>query len=509
MTLKDRWPDLYKELLNVKDILESHYRDVCEYNFVVENGRLFILGARVGRRNARANILFALQFFQEGKIDLGEAIERIPPESIEDIVKPKIINKASLYFLGRGMSASPGAATGRIALSADIAEELAQSGEEVILLRIEITPQDIDGIFAAKGILTARGGKTSHAAVAARGMEKPCVAGFESMDCDYTQNQVIFSNNLIFNEGDWITINGSDGSVYAGKGELSLKHWSNYPELVLLNHMIECAIITNKIQQSNVGNAWRIRDFFVHSVPISSKYSLKKAIKTKHFKSFVPPKETELKQLRDGLIEIPISDRQYYSPIIMGLIDSLFRTLSASLGLGNHHLFFRPLWDPKSHVSQREMDLVNQFIGFEYFDINRYIPYLIDFSDIRFLIEIELSCEEDGWFLDFTNPNGESLVANSHSMKSYCIFVNGALVEHKDLPIFYNYIRKREYYWQWYETKKISREEIIAFLQNDGGKRISNHDLSLYCAELGLLRNGEVTDTGLSLIGKRKRGKSL
>jgi pyruvate,orthophosphate dikinase len=208
----------YKQLLAIRGKLEEHYRDIQDIEFTIEKGTLFMLQTRTGKRTAAAAVKIAIDMMKEGLITEKEAVCRVDPKSLDQLLHPQFDTKAekATDILVTGLPASPGAATGQIVFSAHEAEEWDDMGLPVILVRIETSPEDIGGMDVAKGILTARGGMTSHAAVVARGMGKCCVAGAGQCNINY-KKKTLTVGKTVLKEGDWISINGSLGRVYAGK----------------------------------------------------------------------------------------------------------------------------------------------------------------------------------------------------------------------------------------------------------------------------------------------------
>jgi pyruvate,orthophosphate dikinase len=214
--MEEVMPEVFRELLKVRGILEDKYRDMQDIEFTVERGKLWMLQTRTGKRTAQAALKIAVSFVEEGVIGRDEAIRRIEPNSLDQLLHPMLDPSAKTTVLAHGLPASPGAASGKIVFSADEAESLASRGESVILVRIETSPEDIHGMHAAKGILTTRGGMTSHAAVVARGMGRPCVSGAGDLRIDYAARTMAVRNHLV-HAGDLITVNGSTGEVILGE----------------------------------------------------------------------------------------------------------------------------------------------------------------------------------------------------------------------------------------------------------------------------------------------------
>ncbi len=200
-------PEVFEQLVETLDRLEAHYRDLQDIEFTVEEGKLFLLQTRTGKRTARAALRVAVEMVEEALISRDEAVARIDPAQLDQLLHPMIDPAAEVEVVARGLNASPGAASGAIVLDADTAEERGKAGEDVILVRWETTPDDIHGLIQARGVLTAHGGMTSHAAVVARGMGKPCVAGCEGLSIDEKARTVTIGGHEL-REGDVITIDG-------------------------------------------------------------------------------------------------------------------------------------------------------------------------------------------------------------------------------------------------------------------------------------------------------------
>ena len=217
--LKELMPGVFAQLEDIYRRLEQHYKDMQDIEFTVQEGKLYMLQTRSGKRTAQAAVRIAVEMVEEGLIDEKTAVKRVPPAQLDQLLHKQVDPNAKVEVLTKGLPASPGAAVGRIVFNADDAEQWAARGESVILVRRETSPEDIGGMHAAAGILTSRGGMTSHAAVVARGMGKCCVAGASELRVDEEKKQLII-NGRVFNEGDWITINGSTGEVIAGQVKL-------------------------------------------------------------------------------------------------------------------------------------------------------------------------------------------------------------------------------------------------------------------------------------------------
>ena len=215
-SLEVKMPKIYDELLECRSVLEKHYGDMQDIEFTVQDNKLFLLQTRNGKRTAEAAIKIAVDMVHEGKINTNDALIRVEPESLNQLLHPTLDNNAKSDFLIRGMPASPGAVSGKIVLESDDAVKLSAAGESVILVRLETSPEDIAGMHAASGILTSRGGMTSHAAVVARGMGRACITGANELRIDF-ENKIIFFGEKKLQSGTEITIDGSSGNVYLGQ----------------------------------------------------------------------------------------------------------------------------------------------------------------------------------------------------------------------------------------------------------------------------------------------------
>src|SRR5215207_4742952 len=207
----------YDELMGIMEKLENHYRDLCDIEFTIERNKLWMLQTRVGKRTAAAAFRIATQLVDQGLIDLDEALTRVTGDQLAQLMFPRFDASADKEQIAKGMNASPGAAVGKAVFDSDRAEEMATGGERVILVRRETNPDDLNGMIAAQGILTSRGGKTSHAAVVARGMGKTCVCGAEELAVDTKRRRLTAPDGTVIHEGDVISVDGSSGLVYAGE----------------------------------------------------------------------------------------------------------------------------------------------------------------------------------------------------------------------------------------------------------------------------------------------------
>ncbi|MBQ4133357.1 MAG: pyruvate, phosphate dikinase [Desulfovibrionaceae bacterium] len=218
-TLSDIMPEQYRELDKIRTLLENHYRDMQDLEFTIQQKKLWILQCRAGKRTAKAALKIAVDLVKEKKITPDEALLRLMPEQLNQLLLPTFDPKAEREVLAQGLPASPGAAVGQVVFAASEAEELAARGERVILVRLETSPEDIKGMHAAQGILTARGGMTSHAAVVGRGMGKTCVVGAADIYVDYAREEFTTKSGYTVKKGDWISLDGGTGCIMKGRLE--------------------------------------------------------------------------------------------------------------------------------------------------------------------------------------------------------------------------------------------------------------------------------------------------
>lgn len=217
-SLEEKMPKVYRELFKIQKRLETHYRDMQDIEFTIEDGKLWMLQTRVGKRNGQAAIRMAVEMAKSGLITKEEAVLRVKPNQIDELLHPSIdpTEEKRVTPLAKGLPAGPGGATGKIVFTADDAEAWAKRGEKVILVRTETSPEDVHGMHAAEAILTAKGGMTSHAALVARGWGKCCIVGCSDLDINLKKREINV-NGKVLREGDWLTLNGTAGKVYEGK----------------------------------------------------------------------------------------------------------------------------------------------------------------------------------------------------------------------------------------------------------------------------------------------------
>ena len=246
LSLEDAMPEIFAQLAEVRTTLERHYGDMQDLEFTVQQNKLYMLQTRAGKRTAGASLAIAVDMAEEGLITREEAVMRIDPQSLDQLLHPTLDPSVNRDAITRGLPASPGAASGMITLTADLAEKRASQGQSVILVRLETSPEDIHGMHAAAGILTARGGMTSHAAVVARGMGRPCVSGAGELRID-NERKIVYCGDVELSDGDTLTIDGAAGEVYLGTLDMVRPSLSGAFEILMswADDMRKMAVRTN------------------------------------------------------------------------------------------------------------------------------------------------------------------------------------------------------------------------------------------------------------------------
>jgi phosphohistidine swiveling domain-containing protein len=502
---------LLPNLRKLAEKLESHFQDMCDFEFTVQEGKLYVLGARIGKRTPQAGLRIATDLFLERKITGKELVSRIEPDQVKAVLKPTIVPNPGLHELGRGLPASSGAATGIAAFSAEESIRVRAAGGAPIFVCEEVVPDDIHGLEASAAVVSFLGGMTSHAAVYSRGMGKPCVAG---LHWRFEPNNVALAPRGGIREGNPLTVDGTAGVVYAGKAEIESPKALQNERLLLLLRVIDVLSAQNELPPDRIGTAWHLRDIMIHGPsgwdgpdPDNPLLQWPRGVRH-HSKAFDPLDSPRVRELCKELLAFRLhGDRRDDIEIWCGLRSYLLRLLSKNVGLGRHPEFWRPLFDPcQAVVDAMNSGLWNckdgqraQLVGEEFFSINYYVPELIDIGTVRLYCAIE--CEKPGelWRIDRTNPAGEKLLRGSTNLGALKVVVNDATVPSETLRAFYNALRRREYYWDWYGATRVSRLEII-----DGLKRprdVMPLRVRQLAERAGLVSTqGTITNVGRSLL---------
>jgi pyruvate,orthophosphate dikinase len=355
LSMEEAMPEAYGELARVFDLLELHYKDMQDIEFTVEQGKLWMLQTRSGKRTAKAALKMAVDMAQEGLIDEATAVKRVDPMALDQLLHPTLDPSAPREVLTRGLPASPGAATGVIVFDADSAEHRAQMGEDVILVRIETSPEDIHGMHAAKGVLTARGGMTSHAAVVARGMGRPCVSGASGLSIDMATRTARMGSREV-KEGDIITLDGSNGDVMLGAvpmvepelvGDFAvLMEWADKHRRMKVRANAETPLdcqVARQFGAEGVGLC-RTEHMFFDAGRISLVRQMilaeDEATRRRALDSLLPEQRADFTAIFEVMAGLPVTIRLLDPPLHEFLPhgDAEFAELSEATGLGVDHL---------------------------------------------------------------------------------------------------------------------------------------------------------------------------
>lgn len=268
LSLEEAMPDVYKELVDVREKLETHYKDMQDMEFTIEHGKLWMLQCRNGKRTAAAAVRIAVEMVSEGLLKKEEAILRVGADQLDHLLHPMLDPKADKKVIATGLPASPGAAVGQAVFNAEDAESWAKQGKKVMLIRIETSPEDIAGMDAAQGIITARGGMTSHAAVVARGMGRPCVSGSADIKIDYVSKTMKTTDGAVIHEGDWVSIDGAKGQIIEGAiPTVSVEMTGNFG--TLMKWVDEIKTLTVKANAETPRDAKQAREFGAEGIGLA------------------------------------------------------------------------------------------------------------------------------------------------------------------------------------------------------------------------------------------------
>ena len=500
-----------QELKKCLETLETYYKGIVDIEFVVENKKLYILSACPVKLSASANLRITMEMFCKGKLTVEEVIERLSFQQMEKILDfQTITNVNNLKLVMQGVSASSGVCTGNACFTHQQAVSLIQNEEGFIYCCVELSPEDIDIIKSpfCRGVISTRGGMTSHAAVICRSLQLPCVTGTE----DYNVLEC-----LIKDYNGVLSVDGNKGKVYAGTAIIENKK-SELQEITMLRKLLSMIIEYNIITTEKSLLVWRLWNVIMLNRRYIQKENKKRIVYKDNYISFKQPTKTEQEVIKSQLGRI-----NHGEFLVEDLIDFLQSQMSANVPLGCHYKYMRPLLDPINSMTfddhfesaSQGNPCGMQLTGVEFFNVNRFVDFLIDIYSIKIYFTTTFFRNESGKgfsddyfplnYLDYTNPNGEGLIINSYNANRVAIFINDVLVKVDELPIVYHLIRKRQYYWTWYEDNNVSKKEIVNYLKSNMYKNEFEHSKNYYlCDELSLIRNNELTLSGKSIIGEDK-----
>ena len=359
------------------------------------------------------------------------------------------------------------------------------------------------GVETRAGVLATAGGISSHAALVCRQDGKPCVVNFNQGVIAREERRLLIPGFAPLREGDWLTIDGMTGDVYAGRSRIDIKPWKSHPELAQLSLIIERAVSSGHVPPTCAGMVWRIWDFMRHGLPLLRHES--EACEGESGRLNYPrTADQDAIDARQRLVPIDRAARLNYSELLLGLMKTLNRQLRLRSAVGKPQPCCRVLWDPNRQI---QLQNSSQLVGFEFFGINRRIPHLIEISDICFHLDCAVQSASEAWVVKMVPGCGSSLVPTARAIKACRIMVNGAELGQEAIPEFYTWLRRREYFWRWFEEHQTSHQELAAFLKHFARTGGLDPKLSVLCRELGLLKNGQLTAAGLSLIDSGRRNQ--
>jgi len=387
---------------------------------------------------------------------------------------------------------------------------LIRKKEKFIYCKYECNPEDIDIMVSlyCQGVITLRGGMTSHAAVVCRGMKLVCVIG---TSVDYEE----FKKNALLNNNE-VTIDGDNGIIYGGTGKVQKS--DSLPEIKVLYELLKMVIKCNIVNIKTAPNVWRLWDIIVLDRRYEKENSGKRMIDkvNMQYRSFKQPTQNEINRIHKNLYSLENGEL-----IIRGFIEFMVSALSTQVSLGNHYLYMRPLLDPAKSIRFVEgkhrgysYDLAGyQLTGIEFFNINQFIDYFIDITSLKMYFETEFNYyddltvnekEQNKYFplnyLDHTNPKGESLVINTYKAIKAIVYVNGAVVSLEKLALFYHLARRRMYHWHWYEENNVTKNEIVQYLTSEAYLLKERTRMYYLCEEMNLIKGTYLTPVGMSLV---------
>ena len=492
---------IIEELKQCGEMLESHFHDMMDIEFTVENEKLYILSARIGKRTDLANIKIVLNMFCEGKIDIHDVFKKIPYQQVGRFLDTeRLKDESNLLLIGEGLPACIGVASAKVCCSEIEAKEFIKNQEEFILCQIELSPDLVEVIKSeyCKGVITARGGMTSHAAVICRRIHKPCVSGFGDF---YRLKRKV---QLYDNE---LTIDGNNGKIYAGFCEIEKRN-SNVREIEMLHKLLVMAIQYNIIADETPALIWRLWNAIELNKRYGKENTKRLVVKdSQEYVSFTQPESNKIELLWSKLGHINNSGM-----LVEDLIGFLVDELSAQVPLGCHYLYMRPILDPMKVITYYDESLDGfQLTGVEFFHINHFIDFLLDVCNIKIYFSTRFHHEDLGDahdieyssfnYLDYTNQYGESLIINNYDVAGIAIYINDVLIDINEIYKVYHLIRRRKYYWNWYKENNVSKKEIIHYLKTRDFQNMNKSKMYYLCEEMRLINNGELTLIGASLVG--------
>lgn len=497
---------IYDELSLCADKLEKNFNDMVDFEFCVEKGELFIVSSRIGKRTPRANLKIILSMFCEGKLTAEDVIKKIPYKDIEKILNEfTLTNIGELKFLAKGVNVSCFCGTGFICDSEEKARMMIVAKKDYIFFQEDMSNDSIDLVSSkfCMGVVSCRGGLTSHSAVMCRGLNKPCVI---------INKKLFFKITKIYDLNNEITVDGYVGKIYIGHGNIECNKNLEIEELKLLSKLLPILVKNNIILSNATALLWRLWNVLILCKSYHKEGSLKQIVnkKDEDYVSFIQPSKKEVENLYSKLYYINNLDI-----LVEDFINFLIEELSSQVSVGQHYLYFKPIIDPMKTLKNCVGNKHKQLTGIEFFNINKYVDFLINIYSIKIYFSTEI--EDDFEFnigencglnyLDFTNLNGESIVINNYRVKGAIIYINDVFVPMDKLMSVYHLIRRRKYYWTWFNDNNITKSELVNYLNSN---ILYEEDSKLYylCEEMNLIKDKKLTKTGRVLLGENIMEKS-
>ena len=515
-------PDVYHHLTTVGQQLEAYYRDMQDFEFAVEQGRLYVLAARTGKRTAAASLRIAIDLIDENVITEEEAVFHVTPDALVQVFAPKLPPGLDEQPIARGLNASAGVGVGTMVLDAREAALLGGAGEKVILVLPAASPEDFAGLLASQGVITTRGAATSHAAVVCRASHVPAVVGCEEIIVDTERRQfTTWKAGQVIQEGDLITIDGTSGLVFSGALPLMTVSLEDNPYLKRYASLV-WALDPDDYVEYGLGTLWLLRDTIrdrsaptaftaISTPPMPQQAVTSPAIDDTGYVAFDQPSDVTFRNILDEIRWRVDPDTE---AVAWGIMDTLLRLLQNQVGIGNHHLAVRPLVDPERSfvdlpnqsmtmdIDDSEAELA-QLIGIEFFGINRWLRNCLPWGCLQWWGVVRLHSLELGrrWRLDKMNPRGESLVPGERNLEGFLVVLDSELLDIMKTKVFYSELRKREFGWNWYKKNNTSWQEVVEALRHVERGQTVHQALLAKCHSLCLLtQNFQLSSVGSWLL---------
>jgi hypothetical protein len=520
-SLNEDLPLTYQLLRKTAQNLELFYQNVQFFDFVIERGLLWLLRTWPAKLPANIKLKFALDLLDEGIISKKMAVLNLNPEDLRELLAPSLPPDSSQQPIAQGLGAVPGIAHGVAVFATDRVKAFRDIGQNVILIHSggAFWEPDIPGLFLAQGAIVFD--SRSHAIDASRAQGKPCIVS-PSIRFDYNNNRLVTDSGMAVNEGDELTIDGTTGSIYKGIIPFTENSLQNNPNLLRYISLLQ-EINSDDCIEDDVGELWMLRDTlmkrwipstFVSRFPKYEQpfFYHRDEGNTTDYISFTQPSESHVHSI---LHEMHWSNQPGMESVVWSIMSQLRRLLQNEVGIGNHHLAIRPLTDPqrlfidlqtqsiveKYDEHSRQMSLV-QLIGLELFSINHFLRNYLQWGNVQWWVAVQpMSIPVQRWWLDKSNPQGESLIPGAGELVGFVIVLDGRCLSEAETRIFYNEVRKREQVWDWYKDNDLSWLEVVDTLRSTLSGIQVDQAVQRKCQKIGLLTQDlQLSSTGASLL---------